>query len=158
TALMYAKGFAALETKNAAKQARLLIEQAEAIGEPPKDPLLLLSVLYSFGTSNILAFNADACLAFAGDFLALAENQGATVPLMFGHDLMGASLLWAGDSTGSREHYNQALAFYDPVEHRPLITRFGHDLGVIMLSVRSTALWLLGYPKSALADTNQALN
>ena len=72
---------------------------------------------------------------------------------MFGHDLMGASLLWAGDIAESRQHYGQALSFYDPVEHRPLVARFGHDLGVIMLSVRSKASWLLGYPDSALADT-----
>jgi hypothetical protein len=29
-------------------EARLLIEQAEAHGEPPEDPLLLFSVLYGF--------------------------------------------------------------------------------------------------------------
>jgi predicted ATPase len=158
TSLMYVKGFASPETKAAAKRARLLIEQAEALGEVLEDPLLLLSVLYSFGTANLLAFNAEVCCAFAADFLKLAEKRNATVPLMFGHDLTGASLLWAGDIAGSREHYSQALALYDPVEHRPLVTRFGHDLGVIMLSIRSTALWLLGYPTSALADTKQALN
>ena len=158
TSLMYVKGFAAPETKVAAKQAQLLIEQAEALQEPLEDPLLLLSVLYSFGTANLLAFNAAVCCTFAADFLALAEKRKATIPLMFGHDLMGASLLWAGDIAESRQHYGQALSFYDPVEHRPLVARFGHDLGVIMLSVRSKASWLLGYPDSALADTNQALN
>jgi hypothetical protein len=138
---MYVKGFAARETKAAAKQARLLIDQSEALGEPLEDPMLLLSVLYSFGTAKILAFEADVCCAFAADFLALAEQKEATVPLMFGHDLMGAALLWAGDIAGSREHYGLALAYYDRGEHRPLVTRFGQDLGVIMLSVRSTALW-----------------
>jgi hypothetical protein len=39
TALMYIKGFAAPETKAAAKRARLLIEQLEALGEPLEDPL-----------------------------------------------------------------------------------------------------------------------
>ena len=33
------------ETKAAIEQARLLIEQAEALGEPPEDPLLLFSGL-----------------------------------------------------------------------------------------------------------------
>ena len=50
TPLMHVKGFAAPETKAAAEQARLLIEQAEALGEPPEDPLLLFSVLYGFGS------------------------------------------------------------------------------------------------------------
>ena len=45
TPLIHVKGHAAAETKAAAEQARLLIEQAEALGEPPEDPLLLFSVL-----------------------------------------------------------------------------------------------------------------
>ena len=38
----------AAETKAAVERARLLIERAEALGEPPEDPLLLYSVLYGF--------------------------------------------------------------------------------------------------------------
>jgi hypothetical protein len=40
TPLIHVKGHAAPETKAAAEQARLLIEQAETRGEPPEDPLL----------------------------------------------------------------------------------------------------------------------
>ncbi len=156
TPLMQLKGFAAPETKAAAEQAQRLIEQAEAHGEPPEDPLLLVSVLYSFGAANILAYNADVCCDFAVHFLALAEKQGATVPLLFGHDLLGASLLYAGDIARGRVHLDQAIALYDPVKHRPLATRFGHDLGVVLLSL-SWASWLLGYPEAALADAARAL-
>jgi hypothetical protein len=47
------------ETKAAAERARLLIEQAEARGEPPEDPLLILSVLYSSSVVTFVAFNGD---------------------------------------------------------------------------------------------------
>jgi predicted ATPase len=57
--LFQVKGYAAPETKAAAERARLLIEQAEAVGEPPEDPLLLFSVLYSFWVANYTAFNGD---------------------------------------------------------------------------------------------------
>ena len=60
TPLMHVKGYAAPETKAAAERARLLIEQAEALGEPPEDPLLLFSVLYGFWVANSVAFNGDA--------------------------------------------------------------------------------------------------
>ena len=50
TPLMHVKGYAAPETKAAAERARLLIEQAEALGEPPEDPLLLFSVLSASGS------------------------------------------------------------------------------------------------------------
>ena len=42
TPLMHVKGYAAAEPRAAAVQARALIERAEALGEPPEDPLLLL--------------------------------------------------------------------------------------------------------------------
>jgi hypothetical protein len=45
TPLNHIKGNAAPETKAAVEKAHLLIEQAEALGEPPEDPLLLFSVL-----------------------------------------------------------------------------------------------------------------
>ena len=157
TPLMHVKGYAAPETKAAAERARLLIEQAEALGEPPEDPLLLFSVLYGFWVANVVAFNGDVCASLRQQFLALAEKQGATVPLMIGHRLMGTSLLFTGDIAEGRAHYDQAIALYDPAEHRPLATRFGQDVRVAIMSYRSLALWLLGYPEAALADADHAL-
>ena len=93
----------------------------------------------------------------AAQFLTLAEKQGATVPLMIGHRLMGTSLLCTGDIAQGRGHYNQALTLYDPAEHRPLATRFGQDVRVAILSYRSWALWFLGYPEAALADAAYGL-
>jgi predicted ATPase len=55
--LMHVKGYAASETRIATERARLLIEQAEALGEPSEDPLLLFSVLYSFWVANHVTFN-----------------------------------------------------------------------------------------------------
>ena len=100
TPLFHVKGYAAPETKAAAERARLLIEQAEALGEPPEDPLLLFSVLYGFWVANYVAFNGDVMRELAAQFLALAEKQGATVPLMIGHRLMGMSLLEYGRHRG----------------------------------------------------------
>ena len=125
------------ETKAASEQARLLIEQAEALGEPPEDPLLLFSVLYGFWVANFVAFNGDAVRELAAQFLALAEKQRATVPLMIGHRLMGVSLLFTGDIAEGRAHFDQAIALYDPAEHRPLATRFGQDIGVTTYAFRS---------------------
>ena len=157
TPLFHVKGYAAPETKWAAERARLLIKQAEALGEPPQDPLLLFSVLYGFFTANYVAFDGDALCDVAAQFLALAEEQGATVPLMIGHRMLGTSLLSTGNILEGRTHYDQAIALYDPTEHRPLATRFGQDVRVTTLSYRSLALWVLGYPGAALADSDRAL-
>jgi predicted ATPase len=156
TPLMHVKGYAAPETKAAAERARVLIEQAEALGEPPGDPLLLFSVLYSFWTTSFVAFKGDALRELASQFLVLAEKQRATVPLMIGHRMMG-SVLHTGAFAEGRAHLDRAIALYDPAEHRPLATRFGQDIRVAALSYRSWALWMLGYPEAALADTSHAL-
>ena len=145
TPLIHVKGYAAPETKAAEERARLLIEQAEALGEPPEDPLLLFSVLYGFWVANLVAFNGDAVRELATQFLTLAEKQGATVPLMIGHRLRGMSLLCTGDIAEGRAQFDQAIALYDPAEHRPLATRFGQDVRVAILTYRSlgsVAAWL----------------
>jgi predicted ATPase len=157
TPLIHVKGYAASETKAAAERARLLIEQTEGMGEPLEDPLLLFSVLYGFWVANYLAFNGDAVRDLAAQFLTLAEKQIATAPLMMGHRLMGTSLLFTGDIAEGRAHYDQAIALYDPVEHRLLSTRFGQDIRVAILSYRALALALLGYPDAALTDADRAL-
>jgi predicted ATPase len=76
---------------------------------------------------------------------------------MIGHRLMGTSLQCTGDIAGSRTHYDQAMALYDPTEHRQLTTHFGQDVGVVVHSYRAWTLWLLGYPEAALADSNRAI-
>jgi predicted ATPase len=157
TPLIHVKGYAASETKAVAEQARLLIEQAEALGEPPKDPLLLFSVLYAFWVANFVAFNGDVCRGLAVQFLALAEKQRATVPIMVGYRLLGLSSLFMGDIAVARALLDQAIALYDPTEHGPLATRFGVDSRVSILSFRSLALWSLGYPEAALRDADDAI-
>jgi len=76
TPLQHIKGYAAPDTKAAAEQARLLIDQAEALGEPPEDSLLLFSVLYGLWVANYAAFNGDALRELAAQFLALAISKG----------------------------------------------------------------------------------
>jgi predicted ATPase len=153
TALTNLKGFAAPETKAALEQARLLIEHAETLGEPPPH---LFSVLSYFWAASLFAFNGDVLRELAAQFLAFAEKQGATVPLMVGHRLTGTTLLLTGDIADAQVHLDRAIALYDPAAHR-LPTRFSEDPGVAILFFRSKALWLLGYPEAALADIDQAL-
>jgi class 3 adenylate cyclase/predicted ATPase len=158
TPLIHVKGYAAPETKAAAERARLLIEEAEALGEPPEDPLLLFSVLYSFWVARFVAFNGKVMRELAAHFLTLAEKQGAAVPLMVGHRNMGVSLLHTGDIQEARAHIDRAIVLYDPAKHRQLATRFGQDVRVALLFYRSLALWPLGYPEGALAEADRAIS
>ena len=156
-ALMHTKGYAASDTKESLNQARLLIERAEKIGEPPEDPSLVFSVLYGFWAANFVAFNGDAMRELAMQFLSIAEKQNATLLRMIGHRLMGTSLTCTGNVVEGRAHYDQAIALYDPAEHRSVATQFGQDVAVVILSLRSFTLWLLGYPEAARADVERGL-
>jgi predicted ATPase len=156
-ALMHTKGYAAPETRAALDQARALIERANALGEQPEDPLLLFSNLYGFWVSNYVAFNGDVIRALARKFLALAEEQGAPVPLMIAHRMMGCSLASTGSVAEARVHFDRAVALYDPAAHRALAARFGQDNRVTALSYGSVVVWLLGYPDAALAYADRAV-
>jgi predicted ATPase len=158
TPLMHVKGYAAPETTAAAERARDLIEKAKALGETPEDSLLLFSMLYGIWVARHVAFDGDVMRTLAAQFLALAEKQEATAPLLHGYRIMGLSLLLTGDSAEGRAHLDRALALYDPAEHRSLAMHFGQDARVSALAYRSLALCILGYPKAALAETERALS
>jgi predicted ATPase len=104
-----------------------------------------------------MAFKGNVLRELSAEFLALAKKQRATAPLVIGHRLMGTSLLVTGDMVQGRAHYNQAFALFDPTEHHALATRFGQDIGVTILSYRSLALWMLGYPDASRTDAERAL-
>jgi predicted ATPase len=107
--------------------------------------------------ANFNAFNGDEMRKLARQFLAHAERQGATAPLMIGHRIMGLSLISTGNLVEGRAHYNRAIALYDADAHRPLATRFSIDSRVSILGFRATALWFLGYPDAALVDSAYGL-
>ena len=142
----------------------MLIQQAEALGEHPEDPLLLFVVLYGIWVAKAGAFDGDAVRELAAQFLTLAEKQGAPVPLLVGHRIMGVSLMFTGNLVESRDHFDRAVnhfdrtvALYDAVQHRAFAASFGQDPGAAFLAFRSLAQWLLGYGDRAAATADQAL-
>ena len=114
-------------------------------------------ILKGVWVANHVAFNGDVERELASQFLALAEKQGTTAPLMIGHRIMGVSLMLTGNIAEGRRHLDEAMALYDPGAHRPLATRFGQHTGVSILSWRARTLWTLGYPEAALADADHAV-
>jgi class 3 adenylate cyclase/predicted ATPase len=156
-AQMQTKGYAARDTKESLEQARTLIERAEALAEPAEDPLALFSVLNGFWLTNQVAFNGNALLELASEFLAIAEKQNATAPLMIGHRLVGTSSVLTGKVVEGRAHLDHAIALYVPGEHRSLATRFASDTRINILASRSLALNVLGYRDAARADADYAL-
>jgi predicted ATPase len=157
TPLQHVKGYASPEGKAAVEQARLLIEQAQMLGEAPDDPLLPFAALFGIFMTYVVAFDGDMARALAEQFLSLAEKQDTVAPRLIAHRIMGMSLLTGGEIATGRAHLDRAIALFDPTAHRALATRFGYDQRVVILSYRSWTLWLLGYPEAALADVDRAI-
>jgi predicted ATPase len=156
-ALIHTKGHASAETRASFDRARALIQEAEALGEQPDDPLVLFSVLYGFWVGNRMAFKGDVACELATQFQTLAGQQTAAVPRMIGHMLMGISLVLVGDVANGRVELDRTVELYDPAAHRRLATRFGHDVRVTALCWRALALWMLGDLEAATGDIGHAL-
>jgi class 3 adenylate cyclase/predicted ATPase len=161
TPLMHIKGHAAPETKSATDRARLLIEQAENLGEVMEDPLLLLWVLHAAWLAKYVAFDGEVCCDLAEQVLALAKRKTASGPLLAGHRAVGTSLLHVGKLAEARVHLDRAIQLYTPAEDRSvsrhrLVTRYDVE-AFVALSYRAMDLWLLGYPEAALLDVDRAL-
>jgi len=62
-----------------------------------------------------------------------------------------------GDLVDGKEHYDRALAIYDPAEHGTLKTRSSRDVEVTLLSYRSSCVWQLGYPAASRNDAERAV-
>ena len=126
-----------------------LIEKAAGLWGKAGQRSLARSALFEGAEQLKRALDQIATLPATPDL----RREEIKLQLAFGNAL---SLL--GDLVGGKEHFDRALAIYDPAEHRPLTTRSGRDLGVTLLSVRANCWWVLGYPAAARNDGERALN
>jgi class 3 adenylate cyclase/predicted ATPase/energy-coupling factor transporter ATP-binding protein EcfA2 len=143
------KGYADRQVGEAYTKAR---EFSKRVG----DAGMHLAALYGLWAYHYLSGQPAAMLEQANEFLAFAERESETGPIMVGYRLVGTSRLINGYIADASDALYQALERYDPNEHgaaspvgRSLRARFGHDVGVTMYSYRSWALWLSGQPADA---------
>lgn len=156
-ALIHTKGHAAPQTRAAFAAARASVHQAEAMGEKTDDPLVLFAVLYGFWVASRMSFQVDVTRELAAQFQTLAGQRQAETPLVLGHLLMGISLVLAGNFTAGFAELDRVEALYDRDRHRPVATRFGHDMLVSALCWRAFSNWALGRSDAAAADAAHAL-
>jgi class 3 adenylate cyclase/predicted ATPase len=108
---------------------------------------------------------ARAALLEGKEQLKRAVDQIATLPAtpaLRGEEIklevaFANALALTGNLVDGKEHYDRALAIYDPAEHRPLTTRSGRDVVVTLLSFRSNCVWQLGYPEASRNDAVRAV-
>jgi class 3 adenylate cyclase/predicted ATPase len=155
--LMHTKGATSPEAKSAIERARSLIEEAAASGEPLGDALLLFTSLNALWLSHHIASAHDVARGLAEQMLALAEKQRSNAPLLLAHCNIGICFLFTGDLAKAVEHFDRALALYNPAEDRLFTRRSVEDSRLSALTYGSLAQWCLGHPANALIGAERAL-
>ena len=87
----------------------------------------------------------------------VAQASGDPELLLPAHRAVGDTSFWLGDLTTARTHLEQGTALYRPEHHAREVFRSGQDQGVVCLALSAWAVWLLGYPDTALARMEEAL-
>jgi predicted ATPase len=95
-------------------------------------------------------------LELAEEFLALTERWQDPA-IVVAHRMVGNALLFMGELTKARYHYEQIVSIYDPAKHRVLTRLYAAEPGMNGHMLLGVTLWLLGYPEASLRHSREAL-
>ena len=93
----------------------------------------------------------------ADRLLELAEESNDRGLSFFAHRAAGVSALPAGEFSRARAHLKEALALYDPQEHRSPAFVYAFDPRVVCLDYLARTMLPLGFPEQALAANDEAV-
>ena len=150
SAMVAAHGFAALESGKTYERARDLCERLNDIRQ-------LFPVLYGLCLFHLYAADLDAAQAASNRQLEMAEASGDRGLLFFAHRSAGVSSYPAGDLVGARKNLEQALALYDPDEHRSPAFVYALDPRVVCLDYLARTLFALGFVDQAIHNNDEAI-
>jgi len=149
-ALLIVKGFAAPETGHAYARARELWEQ---LGSPSE----FLQVPHGQSHYHALRGELDLAQRLDEDLLRLSRQRNDSAGFVLGHFSTGQNLIFRGRFGLSRSHFEEVLALYDPISHRPLVRQAGVQPLVISKAYLGIVLFCLGFPDQALAQGSAAV-
>jgi predicted ATPase len=149
--LIATKGYAAPEVERVYARARELCQQ---VGETFQ-LFPVLSGLYAF---YVVRAELQTARELAEQFMHLAQSVQDPPLLLEAHLALGINLFYLGKLAPTRAHLEQAVALYNPQQHRSHAFLYGGaDSGVACLSYAAWSLWMLGYPDQALKRIHEAL-
>jgi TolB-like protein/predicted ATPase len=150
-ALFATKDWTAPEVEMAYTRAHVLCRD---LGESPD----LFPALWGLFLFRIARGEIQTALNQGGQLLGLAQRAQDPALLLQAHHALGPTYTLVGDWASARTHLDQAIAHYDPGEHRTHAFLYGgHDPCVCCLGFAAKSLWMLGYPEQALGRGREAL-
>jgi len=148
--LMATKGYASPDVGQAYRRAR---ELCHLMGETPQLFQVLLGLRFFYQVGGEL----QSARELGEQLLELAHNMQSRTFLTQAHTMLGHTLCCLGEFASAREHLEQAMALYDPQQHRTHVLLSGLDPGVFCRCAGAWSLWHLGYPDQALERAQAAL-
>lgn len=143
--LMATKGFADPEVEQTYTRAQELCQQ---VGETPQ----LFSVLEGLSVFYMVRTEYKATYKLRSQCLTLAQRLQDPVLLLQAHQELGGCLFMLGEFTLALEHFDQAIALYNPQQHSLLTFRKVYSEGM-----GAWAQWALGYSDRAQKSKHDAL-
>ena len=136
-ALFAARGFGAPETTEAFARAR---ESASGDKDAPER----LAADYGLWVGSYVRGELPSMRAHAAAFLSDVEARPDSPEAGVAHRAAGITCWFAGEYREARDHFERALALFQPGRDDDLAFRFGLDPGVAAMAYLAIASWPLG--------------
>ena len=149
-AVLWGKGFAVAETKDAFARAA---ELATRIGGPESP----LDAYVARWAHSYFRGELGLALEAAESLLRGAERAARPTEAAAGHRLLGLTRLVQGDFAQAREHCEQALRIYDPERDREAKFRLGVDSRAMATAYLALLAWHRGEVSRAAALMDEAV-
>ncbi len=144
------KGWASPGAAAAYERAR---ELCELIGEPPQ----IFQVMRGLITFYVGRAELGVSVDLIARLMELATQAHESSLLLLAHQHLGIVRYFEGKPAEALEQFEEAIALYEPSEHRSLAHMHGGDLGVFSRNWTAWDLWILGRPDQALDRSREAL-
>jgi DNA-binding winged helix-turn-helix (wHTH) protein/predicted ATPase len=125
----------------------------DELGDSPD----VAEVLWGLWTFHMLSGELETARDIAEEFLRLSERLPYPGLALRGHWALEITFTHIGDFELAVEHYEKALALYDPALHRDDSFLYALNPGVAMPCFAAWALWFLGRTDEAVSRMDEAV-
>jgi len=149
--LIATEGYAAPDVGSVYVKARELCQQLGCLTPDVSE------VLWGLRTYHTLRAEFATAHEIAVEFLSTAARHDDPELTMRGHWALETIFLHQGKFTQALEHYDKALALYDPKRHGDDAFTYAQNPSVAMRCFAAWALWFVGLPNQALERIQEAV-
>jgi DNA-binding winged helix-turn-helix (wHTH) protein/predicted ATPase len=148
--LIAIEGYASPNVGEVYMKARQFYDQ---LGDSPD----VAEVLWGLWTFHTLSGELETARDIAEEFLRLSERLPYAALAMRGHWALEITFTHIGNFELAVDHFEKALALYDPVLHRDDSFLYALNPGVAMPCFAAWALWFLGRTDEAVSRMDEAV-